>query len=161
MERIVRTFEGEGRRAVILRFGLFYGPESASTHDSVKMMRRRMFPVMGAGGNYFSSIHVDDAARAVVAALEAPGGTYNVVEDEPVTQREYADACAKAFDTPRPWSFPAWTAQLMMGGPAKYVMQSMRVSNKKFKAVTGWSPDYPGVGDGFRQVAEEMAKAVK
>jgi nucleoside-diphosphate-sugar epimerase len=120
------------------------------------MMKRRMFPVMGDGSNYFSSIHTEDAARAVVAALEAPAGTYNVVEDEPVTQREYADACAKAFGAPRPWGFPAWVAGLMMGGPSKYVMQSMRVSNKRFKEATGWSPQYPSVREGFLQVAEEM-----
>ncbi len=160
MERLAAAFSEDERRAVILRFGLFYGATSAATQDSVRMMKRRMFPVMGDGSNYFSSIHVDDAARAIVAALGAPAGTYNVVEDDPVTQREYADACAAAFGIPRPWRSPAWTAKLMLGGPASYVMQSMRVSNKKFKEATGWAPQYPNVREGFKQIAAEMKAEV-
>ncbi len=49
-----------------------------------------MFGVIGDGKNYFSSIHVDDAASAIVAALNAPAGTYNVDEDDPSTQADYA-----------------------------------------------------------------------
>lgn len=159
MERLAGGFALGDRRTVILRFGLFYAAHSAGTQDSIKMLRRRMFPVMGSGTNYFSSIHVDDAARAVVAALRAPTGMYNVVEDNPVTQAEYAYTCAETFHLPKPWRFPRWMAKVMMGGPANYVMQSHRVSNRRFKEATGWAPQYPSVREGFQQVAAEMAKA--
>jgi nucleoside-diphosphate-sugar epimerase len=43
-----------------------------------------------------SSIHLADAAAAVVAALHGPIGTFNVVDDEPLTKREYAEALANA-----------------------------------------------------------------
>jgi nucleoside-diphosphate-sugar epimerase len=158
MEREARRFGEEGSgRTVILRFGLFYAPYAQSTLDSVKMMRRRMFGVIGDGQNYFSSIHVDDAAAAVVAALNAPSGTYNVVEDEPVRQVEYAQACAEAFGLPRPRRFPRWLGKLALGGPAKYILQSQRISNRRFKEATGWAPRYANVRDGFRQVAEALA----
>ena len=32
-------------------------------------------------------INADDAATAVVAALDVPGGTYDIVDDEPLTRR--------------------------------------------------------------------------
>lgn len=156
MEKSAQRFGEGGGRSVILRFGLFYSPEAASTQDSVRMMKRRMFGVIGKGDNYFSSIHVDDAAAAIVAALDAPDGTYNVVEDEPVRQAEYADACAAAFGMKKPMRIPRFLGKLMLGGPANYVLNSTRVSNQRFKDATGWAPQYPSVREGFRQVATAM-----
>jgi nucleoside-diphosphate-sugar epimerase len=46
-------------------------------------------------------ISCDDAARAVVAALDAPAGAYNVVDDVPMTRREIDDAIAAAVGAPR------------------------------------------------------------
>lgn len=160
MEREAGRFgESGGGGAVILRFGLFYAPYAASTQDAAKMMKRRMFGVIGKGDNYFSNIHVDDAAAAVVDALDAPGGTYNVVEDEPTRQIEYARAFSGAMQLPKPMRFPAWLGKLIMGGPASYILKSVRASNRRFKDATGWSPRYPSVREGFAQVAEEMGKA--
>jgi nucleoside-diphosphate-sugar epimerase len=115
-----------------------------------------MFGVIGKGDNYFSSIHVDDAAAAIVAALEAPAGTYNIAEDNPSTQLEYARICAEELHLPKPRRFPRWLGKLVMGGPANYILNSSRISNRKFKEATGWAPKYPSVREGFQQVAEAM-----
>lgn len=159
LERETQRFSEGGGKAVVLRFGLFYAPYAASTIDSVKMMKRRMFGVIGRGENYFSSIHVDDAAAALVAALNAPGGTYNVVEDNPMSQADYATAFADELHLPKPRKFPRWLGKLVMGGPANYILNSTRVSNKKFKETTGWAPKYPSVREGFREVAETMGQS--
>ena len=156
LERETKRFGAAGKAAIILRFGLFYAPYAASTIDAAKMMKRRMFGVIGKGDNYFSSIHVDDAAAAVVAALGAPSGAYNVVEDNPVPQSEYAAAFAKELHLPKPRHFPRFLGKLILGGPANYILNSARVSNKKFKEATGWSPKYPSIHEGFREVAEVM-----
>jgi hypothetical protein len=37
---------------------------------------------------------VNDGGAAVAAALAAPAGVYNVVDDEPLTKRAYAAALA-------------------------------------------------------------------
>ena len=157
-EREADRFAEGGGTTVILRFGLFYGPQAQSTIDSAKLARRRMLPVIGKGDNYFANIHVDDAARAVTAALDAPSGVYNVVEDEPVTQAEYAAEFSKALGTPKSMRVPRWLGKLMLGGPANYILMSRRVSNRKFKDATGWAPTYPSVREGFAQVGKEMAK---
>jgi nucleoside-diphosphate-sugar epimerase len=94
---------GEGRRGVVLRFGLFYSADARSTVENLKMARFGFGPMVGGGDAYQPSIHVDDAAAAVVAALEAPTGTYNVA-DEPITKRRWNDAFASAFSTRHPRS---------------------------------------------------------
>jgi nucleoside-diphosphate-sugar epimerase len=115
-----------------------------------------MFGVIGDGKNYFSSIHVDDAAAAVVAALNVPSGTYNIVEDEPAPQSEYAQALADAFGLGKPRHVPKWLGKLIAGGPSKYILQSQRVSNHRFKEATGWAPKYPNVREGMKEVASAM-----
>lgn len=155
-EKETSRFGQSGGRAVVLRFGLFYAPYAASTLDTVKLAKRKMFGVIGKGENYFSSIHVDDAAAAVVAAVNAPGGTYNVTEDEPSSQAGYAEAIAGAFGIGKPRHFPKWLGKLFLGGPAKYILQSQRVSNKRFKEVTGWSPQHHDVREGMQSVADAL-----
>ena len=157
-EKETKRFGEGGGRAVVLRFGLFYSPSAASTIDTVKLARRKMFGVIGKGENYFSSIHVDDAAAAVVAAVNAPSGTYNIAEDEPSTQSDYAQAMFDAFHLGKPRHLPKWIGKLVLGGPAKYILQSQRISNKRFKEATGWAPQHHDVREGMRSVAAVMAE---
>jgi nucleoside-diphosphate-sugar epimerase len=65
-ERAVQRFDGDGRRGVIVRFGLFWGPDTASAEPDER---------------FGATIHVDDAATALVAAHSLPGGIYNATSD--------------------------------------------------------------------------------
>jgi nucleoside-diphosphate-sugar epimerase len=80
-------------------------------------VRRRRFPVVGSGSGVFSFIHVDDATRATVAAVErgAPG-VYNIVDDEPGPMREWLPAYARALGAKPPRRVPRWLARLIAGG---------------------------------------------
>ena len=132
-ERVTREFAEGGRRGINLRFGAFYAPYAQSTLDTARLARRRLFPVPGRANNYFSSIHVDDAASAVAASLNLSPGEYNVVDNEPLTQREYADAVTQALGAPRARRIPAWLFRVVGGGPASYILRSQRVTNARFK----------------------------
>ena len=68
---------------VVLRYGLFYGPDTASTHQMIAMARRRLLPAIRGDRSLLPCIHVDDAASATVAALDrAPAGSiYDIVDD--------------------------------------------------------------------------------
>ena len=65
-ERETDRFARSGRRGVVLRFGLLDGPGTG--HSSP-------VPALGA------TVHVADAARALLSALTAPSGIYNVCRD--------------------------------------------------------------------------------
>src|SRR6266567_3904331 len=52
----------------VLRYGGFYGP--GANDDQVKVVRKRLFPLVGGGTGYVSWVHVDDAASATVLAVE-------------------------------------------------------------------------------------------
>ncbi len=68
-ERHVARFDGDGRRGVVLRLGVLFGPslgkETPNEHWAA----------------YGATLRIEDAGRAIAAAAEVPGGTYNVVAD--------------------------------------------------------------------------------
>jgi nucleoside-diphosphate-sugar epimerase len=138
---------GAGATGVVLRFATFYGPDSGSTLDMIRLARRRI--ALGAGPDrYMSSITTDDAAAAVVASLGAPAGLYNVGDDEPVTRREFFASLAGALGVRPPFIAPAALARL--GGPrAAGILRSQRVSNGAFVEATGWRPASPSVREGW------------
>jgi nucleoside-diphosphate-sugar epimerase len=154
-ERIVDRFTAGGGQGVVLRFGSFYGPTARVTDEALRLARWRMSIVGGKQEAFVSSIHTDDVAGSAVAALDAPAGIYNVVEDEPVTRRDYLDAFSAAFGVRKLRPTPTWLVKLMSGGAAAAVIRSWRVSNKKFRDATGWSPRYPSVREGWPAVARE------
>jgi nucleoside-diphosphate-sugar epimerase len=154
-ERIIDRFTAGDRRGVVLRFGGFYGPTARMIDESFRLARFRTSMVAGKPEAYLSSIHTDDVASSAVAALDAPAGIYNVVEDDPVTRREYLDVFAAAFGLRKLRPVPSWAMRVAGGSAAKAVIRSQRVSNKKFRDATGWSPRYPSVREGWPAVARE------
>jgi nucleoside-diphosphate-sugar epimerase len=150
-EREAQRFTEAGGVGVVLRFGQFYAPDAFHTTGMIKMARRRVAPALGDPDSYAPNIHIDDAASAVVAALGAPAGVYNVVDDDPVTKREFAAVMAAALGKKPPHHLPA-TAVKAVGKKADYLIRSQRVSNRRFKDATGWSPRYPSVREGLPPV---------
>jgi NAD dependent epimerase/dehydratase family enzyme len=152
---MVDRFTAEGGRGVVLRFGSFYGPTARMVDEALRLARWHLSIMAGAPDGYVSSIHTDDVAGATVAALDAPAGVYNVVEDEPATRRQYLDAFSGAFDSPRLRPMPAWLVKVTAGSGAEAVIRSQRVSNRKLRDATGWSPKFSSVREGWPAVARE------
>lgn len=150
-------FGSAGGAAVVLRFGLFYGPGAAHSEQIVELARRRIGFVGGHGDTYMSSIHLADASDAVVAALECPGGTYNIVDDQPVTKRENAVAIGDVVGV-RPWLTVPGRAALLLGDRATSLTRSLRVSNGLFRATTPWRPRYPSVREGYRSFGNTLVR---
>ncbi len=155
-EQHTQKFTQAGGQGVVLRFALFYGPDSHHTLDVIRMARAGWAAMFGSPEGYVSSIHTDDAARAVVAALKARAGVYNVGDDEPVTKREFFAALADALGVPPPRFLPGFLTRLA-GSVGETLARSLRISNRHFKEQTGWSPAYPSVRQGFPALARQLA----
>jgi nucleoside-diphosphate-sugar epimerase len=133
---------------IALRYGGFYG---AANDGLVKPVRKRQFPVIGAGEGISSFIHLDDAAAATVLALEHDGaGLYNIVDDEPAPMREWLPALASALGAKPPRHVSLWLAGLVAGkGAVMMSVESRGASNAKAKRELGWTPRYPSWRQGF------------
>jgi nucleoside-diphosphate-sugar epimerase len=155
-ERETARFTARGGQGVVLRFGGFYGPTAPSTLATLKLARRGLFPIIGTGDQYVSSIHLDDAAAATVVALTAPAGVYNVVDDEPLPMRDYIAALTEAFGFRRARHLPLGIARLVLGAGFEALTRSQRVNNTMFKAVTSWTPRHKSVRQGWHEVAAAL-----
>ena len=111
--------------------------------------------MMGRPDTYVSSVHVRDAGEAVASALDAPSGIFNVVDDEPLTKRAYADALELASGTSA-WVRVPGRAALVLGNRTTSLTRSLRVANDKFTAATGWSPRYPSAREGWAATAQVL-----
>ena len=158
-EQEAARFSKAGGRGIVLRFGGFYGADAPSTIETIHLARRRMMPQIGPASNYFASIYVPDAGRAVAAALRVPAGIYNICDDAPVSFAEYLRSLTKAIGAPRPLRLPAIVGRWMFGEMWKYFSRSQRASNVRFKDVSGWKPNVASVTEGWPIVAAELGFA--
>jgi nucleoside-diphosphate-sugar epimerase len=145
---------GGDLEGVVLRYGPFYGPgTSISIGGSVvDAVRRRRFPVVGNGGAVWSFAHIDDAARATVAAIEGGHpGIYNIVDDDPAPVREWLPALAAAVGAKPPRRVPAWIGRLAVGAHGVALLTEARgASNAKAKRELDWRPEHASWREGFR-----------
>ncbi|CAD5990990.1 Epimerase domain-containing protein [Agreia sp. COWG] len=86
---------------VVLRFGQLYGPATWYSRDGRfgADARAERLPATEAVASF---IHIADAARAAVLALEWNRGVWNIVDDEPAPGREWAAEFAASVGAPPP-----------------------------------------------------------
>ena len=148
-ERETARFSNSGGRGVVLRFGGFYGPDAPSSREMLTLARKRMLARIGPGSNYFSSIYVPDAGRAVAASVDLPAGIYNVSDDEPLRFCEYLAAVVSAAGAPLPLRLPGLIGGWLFGDVWKYFSRSLRVSNAKLRAASDWRPRVASAREGW------------
>ncbi len=150
MEAAVRSRATIG---VLLRYGGFYGPGTWLARDGMvgKMAAAGKYPIIGRGDSVSSFIHVDDAASAAVAALQAESsGVFNVADDDPAPANVWIPEYVKALGGKPPRRVPAFAARLLLGKPFTAFVTSMRgISNAKIKSELRWQPRYASWRTGF------------
>jgi nucleoside-diphosphate-sugar epimerase len=144
------TVTGASMTGTVLRYGLLYGPGVSDT--TVEMVRARKFPIVGNGKGMTSWLQIDDAASAVLAAIERPRpGLFNIVDDEPAPVTEWLPYLAGVLDAKPPMRLPTWVARIAAGEVAVALMTQARgASNHKAKVELGWKPEWETWREGFR-----------
>ncbi|HTE46130.1 MAG TPA: NAD(P)-dependent oxidoreductase [Gemmatimonadaceae bacterium] len=155
-EHSAQRFIEAGRSGVVARFAWFYGADKLM-RDMIGLVRRGWSPFPGRGDSFWPSISHQDAASAVCAALDAPAGTYNICDDEPVTRRVLADLLAESIGSAKPRLMPSWLSHVGGSGIA-LMSRSLRMSNAAFKAATGWAPRWRSVRQGFPEIARQLGE---
>jgi 2-alkyl-3-oxoalkanoate reductase len=145
----------EDLEGLVLRYGGFYGPGTSAGAGGYVLddLRRRRFPIVGAGTGVWSFVHIDDAAAAAVAAVEGGDpGIYQVADDDPAPVAEWLPALAAAVGAPPPRHLPAWLGRLLGGEHAVVLMNEVRgASNAKARRELDWRPAWPSWRQGFRR----------
>jgi nucleoside-diphosphate-sugar epimerase len=136
-ESTVQEYQSDLRQGVVLRFGMVIGDDEMTRFMLRGAQRGR--PIgMGSPDGWVHPLHTDDIGPAVVAALGAPSGVYNVGA-EPVRRRDlmqgYADAVGRSSV-----AFMGPLLRRMTEGRVEPATRSLRVSSEHFRSQTGWNP---------------------
>ncbi|MCX4616648.1 MULTISPECIES: NAD(P)-dependent oxidoreductase [Streptomyces] len=144
----------------VLRFGHLYGPGSAYAGDGAftAQVRAGKVPLVGGGHAVFSFTHADDAATAIVAALDRDTrGVLNVVDDDPAPLHTWLPVFAAGLGAPAPKNAPAALARLAVGGWGVAFMDRLRgADNARARLALNWLPRYASWREGLT-VTDEAA----
>jgi 2-alkyl-3-oxoalkanoate reductase len=145
---------------IVLRYGALYGPRSGMFDGSaLEQLRRRLFPVIGDGGGWWSFVHLDDAAQATACAIEvgAPG-IYNIVDDDPAPVSDWLPALAAMIGAKPPRRIPRLLARFLAGEHMVVMMTETRAgSNAKARRELAWRPAHASWRQGFAEVLATSA----
>lgn len=156
-ESQVQDFCCGSRTGVVLRFGLIVGDDPITRWQLRGAERGR--PIgLGHPEGWLHPVHTDDLGSAVVAALAAPTGVYNVGA-EPVSRSDYVQGYAHAVGRDS-LGFVGPLLDRLAGARAEPLRRSLRVSSDHFTASTGWTPSRAKFDSSWLDVARPRAQAV-
>jgi NAD dependent epimerase/dehydratase family enzyme len=138
-EAAAASVTAAGGTGIVLRFAMFMAPDSAHMQSVFGAARRGLFALLGEPESYISFIHIDDAAAAVVAALRAPAGTYNVAEPDPVHRVKHCEMLGAVVGRAHLRPIPS-VVERAGGDVTASIARSHRVSSRQLQGVSAWSP---------------------
>jgi nucleoside-diphosphate-sugar epimerase len=149
---------GCGLRALVITPGFVYGA-GGFLRETVELLLRGRYRVIGSGANYWGLVHVEDLAEVYALALErgSPGDNYFVCDDVPMRRREVIDCVTDALGLPQAGKVPGWVVGLWLGFPlVEAINASLRMRNDLVKQRLGWSPRYRSFADGLLSLLGQL-----
>ncbi|GAB3201739.1 uncharacterized protein (TIGR01777 family) [Pontibacter aydingkolensis] len=131
-------------RTVIFRLGIVLSKKGGALPQIAKPIKMMAGAPLGTGKQYMSWVHIDDACRLFIKAIEDTQfeGVYNAVAPHPVTNEEFTKELAEIMHKPLVLpKVPAFAINLMMGEMSEVVLASQRVSANKVMQ-TGFTFEY-------------------
>lgn len=140
---LLEAFAQKKFPAVILRIAGIYGPDRGHLFKQFIKNEARMD---GDGARFLNMIHRDDVIGCIIAALKGgrPGDIYNVVDDEPVSQKTFFEWLGATLGKYPPPSAPENTGEERKRGTT-----NKRVSNRKLKMELGYQFKHPNFRKGY------------
>ena len=127
--------------AIVLRFSGIYGPGRLLRRATIEKGE----PIVGDADKWLNLIHVDDGARAILAAAEhaAPGRICNVCDDHPVRRRDFYTELARLLRA------SAAIRAAACGVASPHEKANRRIRNVRMKDELRVELRYPGYESGL------------
>ena len=161
LARVCRDWEAEalraaeqGARVVRARFGVVLGRKGGAMDILTRIFRLRLGNRLGAGRQWFSWIHEDDLAAALLFLLEkrAISGPVNCSAPEPVTNRELTRALNRALGTfPLVPPAPGMLLKTVLGEFGSFLLKGQRAVPARLEEA-GFTFRYPRIREALAAV---------
>jgi nucleoside-diphosphate-sugar epimerase len=136
-ESHVQDYRCESRVGVVLRLGTIVGDDPL-TRFELRTLRQGHPIGLGAPEGWAHVVHTDDLGPAVLAALGAPSGVYNVGA-QPVRRHDLIGGFSMAAGR-ESIDFMSPLLRRLGGVRLEPLGRSLRVCSERFTAATGWTP---------------------
>jgi nucleoside-diphosphate-sugar epimerase len=156
-ESHVQDYQSDLRHGVVLRLGRIFGDDD-TTGMLLRGVQKGRSIGLGAPAGWIHPLHTDDIGSAVVAALRAPSGVYNVGA-EPVRRQQVVAAFAEVAGKDSGFIGPA--LRRLNGRRAEPFTRSLRVSSEHFRLSTGWMPRRPEFDASWLEGAETRTRVLR
>ncbi len=162
--------ESQRLRATFFMPAWVYGNGGWFKDRTIPAMNQGEARIVGTGENYMSFVHGEDLAEAYVLAAEEIGYAppsedrpvtqmLNLVDDEPVRQRDWYGVLAQALGKPVPSTISPEECVKQAGELwTESVTCSGRLKNEKAKTTLGWKLRYSTIKEGVPSVIEAIRK---
>jgi len=142
-----------GIRVVHPRTGIVLSNDGGALAKMAPAFKAWVGGPIGCGRQYFPWIHIRDAVRGLVFALESSAveGAFNLTGPAPVTMNEFSRRLAGALHRPAFLRVPPFALRLIMGEMADVLLTGQRAIPKKLNDV-GFAFVFPEVECALREL---------
>lgn len=141
-----------GARVVLLRFGLVLSPAGGALQSMMLPAMLGLGGPLGGGRQWWSWIHIEDAVRLIVHALDEPiSGVLNGTSPRPERQGDFARTLGRVLRRPAFLPAPGWGLKLLLGQFAAEVLTSKRVLPVRTEQ-TGFTFGHPELEPALRDL---------
>ena len=141
-EPLVKSFESDTMKTVILRPAAIYGPGDPERFGMIfRRVAKGTFPIFGSGQVFYHPLYIDNFVSALVAVTNdgvGDGGTYLIADQEYVTIEDLVRRVARAMDrkvkAPHLPFWPLWLA----GHFFEKACQPLRITPPIFPRRVDW-----------------------
>ncbi len=153
LARVCRDWEKEAMRAqefgvrvVLIRTAVVLGRNGGALAQMLPPFKLGLGGRLGNGNQYMPWIHIDDLCRIMLKAMEDEhlAGPVNAVAPNPVTNRVFTRALARALHRPALFPMPAFLLKIVFGEFATVLLSSQRVQPEVLEK-RGFSFHYPDI----------------
>ena len=143
----------------LLRLGIVLDSDGGALQSMLPAFWMGLGGPLGIGKQWMSWIHRQDVVRLIHFCMDNNvEGAINAVSPNPVTNREFSKALAKAISRPSLLRTPAWVMQLLFGEMAKELLLSgQKVLLGKTQKI-GFEFNYPTLDQAFRAIFSKKNK---
>ncbi|EMR05480.1 Epimerase family protein [Bhargavaea cecembensis DSE10] len=157
---VVKTWEHraaearkDGVRTVFMRFGVILGKDEGALPLIALPYRLFAGGTVGSGRQWVSWIHVLDAARAILFAIEneAVSGAVNAVAPNPLRMKDFGRSVGRVLGRPHFLPVPAFALKAALGEKSKLVLEGQRVAPSKLGR-HGFRFRFPDADEALRDI---------
>ncbi|MDV6379297.1 TIGR01777 family oxidoreductase [Sporosarcina sp. GW1-11] len=152
-EHLAQTASDFDVRTVFTRFGIVLGKDGGAL--PLIQLPYKLFAggKIGSGNQWFSWVHVEDVANAILFSLENDSieGPVNVVAPSPMHMNAFGKTIAKVLHRPHWFPVPSFAMELALGEKSIIVLKGQHVFPKKLLE-NGFTFSYPSLESALKNL---------